>query len=42
MGDLAWATACSVDLLPLAANIKAIFLHHLVDVGQIQAPHRAD
>ena len=39
MGDASWASAGSVYLLPLEVGFIVVLLHHLVDLGQVEAPH---
>ena len=39
MGNTTWASASSVNLLPLKVCLVVILFHHLVDFGQVEAPH---
>ena len=42
MGNATWASAGSVYLLPLEVCLIVVLFHHLVDFGQVEAPHRGN
>ena len=39
MRNAARAFAGGLDLLPFEVDLIAVLLHHLVDAGEVQAPH---